>query len=116
MNRDQQIEKAARAVHQSSLDDGAEHAEWDALMPSVKATYRADARVAAAVFLPQVSTVEELEALPEGTKLIGADGTAWEATPFNSDDYTWFGTSGDCWTTADLLTNFGPSLTVVWLP
>ena len=63
----------------------------------------------------EISTIQDLEGLPEGAKLIGADGSCWEYAPYAVDDYTFWGTNGDSWVAADMIPNFGP-LTVVWLP
>lgn len=75
--REQLIEKAARASHQEGLSSGTEYAAWDALRDRVRREYRENAAAVVDAILPQVTTVEELEALPLNTKVIDAGGEAW---------------------------------------
>jgi hypothetical protein len=76
MNRQQMVEKAARAEHQHGLDVGSEHAAWDGLREVVREQYRGNARAILDAVLPQLSTVAELETLPQAAVLIGKDGMA----------------------------------------
>lgn len=70
MNREQMVKRAFQAMHQFTacgcVGDIAEHP-----MERHMAQEVVDA------ILPQVLTVEELEALAEGTKLIDEAGTIW---------------------------------------
>lgn len=63
MNRAELIEKAARASHRQGLEYGGEHAEWDALREVTRREYRENAAAVVDALLPQVTTIEELEAL-----------------------------------------------------
>ena len=98
MNREQMIEKAGRAI--------SEHYGWEGYGG-------AGERVLDAI-LPQVSTVEELEALPSHTALMGE----WLGVP---SFYYWHpksrrivGYSGDPYW-PEVVLAVGP-LTVVWQP
>lgn len=77
------------------------------------ATYFDDAERVLDAILPQVTTVEELEALPHTTFVQGADNSLWEK---GKDD--WLCAQGsDGWDRVpdELLKDHGP-LTVVWTP
>ena len=78
MSREQMVEKAARAAHSQAYTDGQEGKNWDKLESWVRGSYRDDARAALDAILPQITTVDELEALPVGTLLKADDGDAWE--------------------------------------
>jgi hypothetical protein len=52
MNRDELVEKAARAMHERALEVDADYALWGDLSESVREQYRDQARVAVGVILP----------------------------------------------------------------
>lgn len=63
MNREQLIEKAARASHQWGLELGGEWAEWDELRESTRREYRDEAAFVVDALLAEVDRLrEELEA------------------------------------------------------
>jgi len=80
------------------------------------------AKAILAAILPQVGTVEELEALPVGTTLLGSDGSAWDARWTRRYDGTGYlefryfvNFAGFEIRAEQLLNDIGP-LTVVWRP
>lgn len=116
MNREQMVETAAKAswdadteAHGLSRAYGWQPPGGDALNDG----YRKQARIMLDAILPQVSTVAELEALPQGTVLMGM---AHEHGPRFA---RWWGDAaainGTKWEGVDLLHYYGP-LTVVWQP
>jgi hypothetical protein len=100
MKRDDLVEKVWQSITSHSLDD------WAAAEDAVDA------------ILPQVTTVEELEALPNGSKFIDADGNFWRSSwPHRSiSAWPYLRTDRDeyDWGAARVLAD-GP-LTVVWQP
>lgn len=76
MNREQMIEKAAEAIA-DYYDHPAE-------------SYEDDARRVVDALLPQVTTVEELEALPPRTVVVGVRGVTWVRG--DRDHFPWVGT------------------------
>jgi hypothetical protein len=98
--KDPIVEKAAKAFllawqGQTKVDSG----------------LRENMTAAIEAIMPQVDSVEALEALPVGTKLLGADGSVWTrgATVF------WYGTRDDYLHGVQILANHGP-LRVIWTP
>ena len=74
MNREQLIERAARASHQWGLDFGGEWAGWDELRESTRREYREEAAAVVDALLPQVTTVDELVNFPPGTGFVDGAG------------------------------------------
>jgi hypothetical protein len=108
--REQMVEKAARASHQYGFDCGGVYADWDDLSGTVQQQYRADAAAVLDAVLPQVSTVEELEALPAGAKVLDTAGDVyWKLSTGRFRDLR--GNDDG----AEHVTFFAP-LTVVWTP
>lgn len=70
MNREQMVERAAAVLFE--VDGGT----WpeDCTHPD---EHRRDARAVLDAILPQVSTVEDLEALPDRAVLLGRNGFIW---------------------------------------
>ena len=89
MKRAELVEKAAKVLAE--------------IPPSLRSGPYADAAAVVDVLLPQVTTVEELEALPNGTVLVGESG------------FPYWLTAGDDLTARTLLLHNGP-LTVVYVP
>lgn len=77
MSRDEMVEKATQVINNSACvrrgELGHPDADGRALCSRCNATAVLDA------ILPQVTTVEELEPLPAGALLKGADGDVWKA-------------------------------------
>lgn len=106
MNRREALDEICRALRDygSAAEESAEkgatiyEADWAAALLNE--------------LLPQVTTVEELEALPKGAKLLGADGSTWmqHLEAWRSDTYSIRRSS-----TLLELKKANP-LTVVWQP
>lgn len=69
-----------------------------------------DARAVLDAVLPQVSTVEELEALPDRVVVLDAEGC-----PFRRRGADWYWPGSDDWYSVDEVAGCAP-LTVVWRP
>lgn len=112
MNRAELVEKAARASHRQGLECGGEYAEWDALREITRREYRENAEAVVDALLPQVSTVEELEALDDRSVLV------FEAPNYNLVLRFANGRlRADSWVGSfeQAIAELGP-LTVVWSP
>jgi hypothetical protein len=97
MNREQMIDLAAKVF--AELEPGT---EWTPI--DEREYYTRRAREVLDVILPQVTTMEELAALPDGTKLVGPYG-AIVARYDDDPTHLW-----EYWLRFD-----GP-LTIVWQP
>jgi hypothetical protein len=103
------IETAARALW----------GDYDTAIPAVQRECKRVATVVLDAVLPQITTVEQLDALPEGTLGI-ADGTVFRAdTPDDASRlrvWTVMDPDTQQWTTSELLLKVDGPLTVVWQP
>lgn len=95
MNREQLIEKAARASHQWGLDFGGEWAGWDELRESTRREYREEASAVVDALLPQVTTAEELRHLlirvsQEASPAVVVDNLGRTWTLFENDRGDWW--------------------------
>ena len=106
MNREQMVAQAFRSIHQFTAC-GCDGDPTGHVMEVHMATEVLDA------ILPQVSTVEELDALPAETLVVAADGYIYRRR--RSSVWTWYCMSnGFDYRSSDVLD--GPALTVVWQP
>ena len=114
VNRETLVEKAALASHRWGLECGGEYAEWDALRESVRRDYRSEAADVVDALLPQVTTVEELEALPSHTVIVTPEGGPLEKmqTKWLHMGALWASTAAEV---VECSRERGP-LTVVWKP
>jgi hypothetical protein len=116
--REQMVEKVARVI--AELEPGEDWPSNDALGGHWALGTRDDefrhaaldqARSILDAVLPQVSTVDELEALPESAVIVDQIGVLWWR---GHDSQHWWGMTHKGWSHADLLQR--GSLTVVWTP
>lgn len=102
MNREQLIEKAASAIRKH--------------LPTVRPiVLTAMGTTIVDAVLPQITTVEELEALPSGAKVLDASGEVWRVVrwPYQTLFYSTVATLG-VHEAAEIVAR-GP-LTIVWQP
>ena len=112
MNRDQTIKKAANVLpYHWRTDAPGGTCSCGHQTPLGRSCSEHVARVIPDAILPQVSTVEELEALPVGAVVVAPSGAAYELRPPG----TWYGLNGWQMNARHLLPGRSP-LTVVWQP
>jgi hypothetical protein len=109
MNREQMIEKAATEFYYRIMIETRD--EWPLFeyLPEVcQQNHRDDARKLLDAILPQVTTVEELEALPAGSVVLVA------GDPFVRRSWGWSTPTGHFASSWDLANSDSPP--VVWQP
>lgn len=110
MNREQMIEKAAQVMCDAPNDSLPSFAQ----AATLRQIYRREAQMVVDAILPQVTTVDELAALPEGAVVIDGNGHAWRKVNALSR-WCWGAWGYYTESSSAELVQFGP-LTVVWQP
>ncbi len=105
MNRAQMIEKGAQAHYREAMPDAT--IIWPELSHKAREHHRQRAAAVIDAALPQVTTVEELEALPIATQLVTEDGET-----DNAGYWAELARSS----VADGVTQYFWPLTLVWQP
>jgi hypothetical protein len=108
------IETAARAIRRANIDLG--FIETDTDTDDIE---RTEAAAVVDAVLPQITTAEQLDALPLRTKVLAADGNTWEKYMARSwgKGPAWRSTKGGGAynRSARSVAEYGP-FTVVWQP
>lgn len=80
-----EIDAVAEVIWRESLSlTEAEQWKFDENSEDIKRHYRRAAQAVINVLRPTITTVEQLEALPDGSVVVGADDAVWER--FNDND------------------------------
>lgn len=116
MNREALVERAAKAAWDADTEREGLSCYYDWQAPGgdvLNDGYRERARVILDAILPQVSTVAELEALPNTALLKSITGEVWQKSLPGWDCLSEDGTAGLY--SSEAVASRGP-LTIVWSP